>query len=155
MKLKEEVLLNETIMNCSQQSNCLQYWGPVGHKFSNLFLITVNDFLQKYFENKSVKKIKQIFSSIVELVQNVADYNETNFLRGFPNSFIGVKVFESKVMIFTKNKILSDDVLSLKFLLSQITGLIGNDLESEYKDAILNGKSLLFANNSAFRGIKI
>lgn len=45
-------------------------------------------------------------------------------------------------MIFTKNKILSDDVLSLKFLLKRITGLIGNDLESEYKDAILNGKSL-------------
>lgn len=142
MKLKEEVLLDETMMNCSQQSNCLQYWGPVGHKFSDSFLTMTNDFLQKYFENESVKKIKGIFSSIVELVQNVADYNEIRFSNGFPNSLIGVKVLESKVMIFTKNKLDSEDVKMLDTLFEKITSLSGTVLESEHKNAILNGKSL-------------
>jgi hypothetical protein len=99
-------------------------------------------FLHGFFDGESVKKKKRIFSSFVELVQNVADYNELNFADTLPNSSVSLIVLENCVFIKTSNLIKKKDKQSIETRFKRLFLLSLNELNNSYKDALLTGRSL-------------
>lgn len=123
-------------------SNSLFYYGPVCHQFSNSFLTMSESFFKRVFEGVGVKKRKGIFSSFVEMVQNVADYNEKIIDEYPPESLVSIKVLSSEVVVVTSNLIKKNDVVDVQSKFAKILSLSKNELKEEHKLAILGGGSL-------------
>lgn len=121
--------------------NEMSYHGPFGNAMSDNLLSMTNLFLQEYFEGESVKMVKGVFSTFVELTQNIADYYEKYFVK-LPSCSIQLKVEQSQVFIKTSNYIRVSDVENIRNLFSKTFSLEGEDLKNAHKQAILNGNSL-------------
>lgn len=138
-----ELIENDSITSeLPHTSNSLFYCGPFGHQFSDSFLTMSEVFFKRFFGGESVRKKKGTFSSFIELVQNVADYNEKEFLNDLPRSLISIKVLKREVVIVTSNLIKDNDVRELESKFSKIFSLNENELKEEHKLAILGGRSL-------------
>ena len=120
----------------------LEYWGPLNHTFCNSFLTMGNNFFEKFLGDMDMKSIKTIFSAFVELVQNASEYNEANFESNIPQTYVNVKVHEDNVYIRTANQILEKDVKALKDRLDRLESITMEELDADYKDALINNKSL-------------
>jgi len=120
----------------------LEYWGPLNHTFCNSFLTMGSNFFEKYLEDMDMKTVKGIFSAFVELVQNASEYNEAHFESNIPQTYVSAKVKDDFVTIRTANQILEADVQTLKERLERLEGLSDQDLNADYKDALINNKSL-------------
>lgn len=142
MQSQELIEVELESSSLKRSSNNLFYWGPIGHQFSDCFLTMGNVFLQKYFEGESVKKIKGIFSSFVEMVQNLADYNEGTYSNGFPQSLVSIEVLEQEVVILTSNMLEKKDVADIESRFSNLLSLNGSELIEAHNHAILKGQSL-------------
>lgn len=120
----------------------LEYWGPLNHGFCNSFLTMGNNFFEKTLGDIDLKAIKSIFSAFVELVQNASEYNEENFEANIPQTYVNVKVTDDMVYIRTANQILQKDVEALRDRLERLERLTTEELDADYKDALINNKSL-------------
>lgn len=120
----------------------LEYWGPLNHTFCNSFLTMGNNFFEKYLDEMDMKMVKSIFSAFVELVQNASEYNEAHFESNIPQTYVSVKVNEGLVYIRTANQILEADVKALRDRLDRLETLTEDELNADYKDALINNKSL-------------
>ncbi len=120
----------------------LEYWGPLNHTFCNSFLTMGNNFFEKYLEEMDIKTVKTIFTAFVELVQNASEYNEAHFQANIPQTLVNVKVMNDHVFIRTANQILKEDVKELKDRLERLENLSSDELAADYKDALINNKSL-------------
>lgn len=120
----------------------LEYWGPLNHTFCNSFLTMGSKFFEKNLEGMEMKTLKGIFSAFVELVQNASEYNEENFETNIPQTYVGARVHSDLVYIRTANQILRKDVEKLKLRLERLESLSDEELKEEYKDALMNNKSL-------------
>ena len=120
----------------------LEYWGPLNHSFCNSFLTMANSFFEKFLEGKEIKLVKAVFSSFVELVQNISEYNEQNFAANIPSSYVNVSVLNETVIIKTANQILSKDADAMVKRMEELDQSSLEDLKEKYKNALLNNQSL-------------
>ncbi len=120
----------------------LEYWGPLNHEFCNSFLTMGNVFFDKFFKDVDVKTIKTVFSAFVELVQNAAEYNVNHYQNNLPQSYINLKVRENFIQIYTVNQIEEKDVIALKERFEQLNKWSPEELDKNYKEALIKGKSL-------------
>lgn len=120
----------------------LEYWGPLNNAFCNSFLTMGNSFFEKFMDDMDMKSVKVVFSAFVELVQNAAEYNESHYQQNIPQTYVNVKVKEDEVFIKTANQIEANDVEELENRFKHLESLSSDELNQEYKDALLNNKSL-------------
>lgn len=120
----------------------LEYWGPLNHIFCNSFLTMANSFFEKFLEGKDIKFIKAVFSSFVELVQNISEYNEQNLAPNLPAAYVNVSFKDRFVLIKTANQILVEDVDSMNKRMQNLDASSPEDLKNQYKYALLNNQSL-------------
>lgn len=120
----------------------LEYWGPVNHVFSDSFLTMGHTFLYQYFHHFSGKLLKSIFSSFVEMVQNVSEYNEKAFNGNYPQSYVGLKDDNGVIIITTANQIRSEDLLSIKTIFESTFKIEESKLFDKYKTLLMKGDSL-------------
>ena len=120
----------------------LEYWGPVNHVFADSFLTMGHTFLYQYFHHFSGKLLKSIFSSFVEMVQNVSEYNELAFNDNYPQSYVRLKDDSGEILINTANKIKNEDLLSVKTIFEDAFRIEKSLLFEEYKTLLMNNGSL-------------
>ncbi|MEQ8910625.1 MAG: DUF6272 family protein [Vicingaceae bacterium] len=119
----------------------LEYWGPVDTQFSNSFLTMGNEFIERYVSYKS-KVSKKAFICLVELVQNIAEYNAIAFKDNTPDAYLDLQVKKGFIQIRTGNILKATDVELLSQKFKAIFEMNQSALEAANKEAILNGKSL-------------
>ncbi len=120
----------------------LYYYGPLNDAFSDSFLVTAQEFLKANLKTESVKKRKSIFLALVELVQNVSEYNQKHFESFIPRSCTMLNIHATEVFIRTANQIVDEDVGAMKERFQKLLSLSEQELEEYHKDAMLNNKSL-------------
>jgi len=122
----------------------LEFWGPLGASFSNSFLTMGEAFLKQFFGNNNVKGLKPIFSSFVELVQNVSEYNELEYSDNLPQSYVNLKIENQFVIIQTANKLKDKSVGELKARLEAVISSTDEEIKNKHKETLLGGGSLGF-----------
>lgn len=133
-----------------------EYWGPIDHHFSDAFLNMTYKMLSDYFSLAEKKLYKTIFSAVTELVQNVADYNAKTFVDSdFPASFYSLVLNEHTAQIKCFNQVLSKDSERIGKRLSFLESMNNQELNEEFKQALLNGKSLGLVMLHRFQDVKI
>lgn len=124
------------------QKDQLEYWGPVNHVFANSFLTMGHTFLYQYFNNLNHKFLKTVFSSFVEMVQNVSEYNEESYENNYPQSFLRLRDGEGYIHICTINKIKAEDKVAVQAIFESTFSIPTDQLAAEYKRLLFEGKSL-------------
>lgn len=91
----------------------MEYFGRIDHQLSNAFLTMGHDFMQTYF--KSLPRImrKKIFTVFIELIQNIADYNE-KYSNPNQRAYVKLTVDNGEIIIKTVNFVIHSDVAELK-----------------------------------------
>jgi len=120
----------------------IEYWGPVSNDFSDAFLGMGRLFLQQFLINVHVRLIKGVFSSFVEMVQNIAEYNQKEFEDSIPQSFVNLMIGEDLITITTINKVKEKDVKKLSQLFENLFAMSKDELKKAHREALLEGKSL-------------
>jgi hypothetical protein len=142
MLTDSKILENKTLFDLPFKKDQIEYWGPLNHAFSDSFLTMCHTFLYQYFERLEGKLLKSIFSSFVEMVQNISEYNEKTFTNNFPHSYIKMRDVDGVIVINTANVILEKDFDSIKTIFEKNAQIPENELESEYKRLLLKSRSL-------------
>lgn len=120
----------------------LEYWGPVTHVFADSFLTMGYKFLNQYFDEIGRQRLKSIFSSFVEMVQNVAEYNEKEFKDNYPQSYVKFKTDNKQVIINTANVIKDENLVEVRTIFEKIFSLDEDGLKIEHDKMLMNGGSL-------------
>lgn len=141
MEVQNTITQSTSIEMEGFKKNELSYQGPFGNAMSDSLLTMANIFLQDFFENEPIKKVKGIFSAFVELSQNIAEYYEKRFTI-LPVCIIQLNVEENFVKIKTSNRLEDADLGLIENIFSRISSLEGEELNKANKEAILNGESL-------------
>lgn len=142
MKTANKIQEKKELFDLPYHRDQLEYWGPFNHSFSDSFLTMGHSFLYQYFESLNNKVLKAIFSSFVEMVQNVSEYNEEAFTDNLPQSFIALRDEEDGIRIITSNLILEKDLAGVKTIFEQNSAIPEEDLEKEYKSKLMSNGSL-------------
>lgn len=119
----------------------MEYFGPIDHQLSSAFLDMGHDFMQSYFSNVPRIFRKKLFTVFIELIQNIADYNEKSSNQN-KRAFVKLTVDQGVIMIKTINFVLKKDLEQLSKTLKQTFEIEGEDLQAAYKVALMKGKSL-------------
>ena len=61
------------LLNLPFNKDQIEYWGPISNEFSDAFLGMGRLFLQQFLEDSHVRLVKGVFSSFVEMVQNIEE----------------------------------------------------------------------------------
>jgi len=144
MTTSEEIRQTKDLFGLPFHRDQLEYWGPMGHDFTNSFLTMGDAFLKQFFGNNNGKVLKPIFSSFIELVQNIAEYNEKEYSEDFPPSFVNLRIENQFVVINTANMIRDKDLEELESRLQYLFSSAEDELKEQRKDALLGGGSLGF-----------
>lgn len=120
----------------------IEYWGPVSDDFSDAFLSMGRLFLQQFLIDEHVRLIKGVFSSFVEMVQNIAEYNQKEFKDNIPQSFVNLMLGDELITITTINKVKEKDVENLTQLFENLFAMSKDELKKAHREALLEGKSL-------------
>lgn len=142
MNVSSNIQHKKEILNLPFSNDQLEYWGPVNHVFADSFLTMGHTFIYQYFKNLDAKFLKSVFSSFVEMVQNVSEYNEENFKESYPQSFIRLKDEGNCIVINTVNQIETADKLSVKTIFEKAFAVPEEELQVEYKKLLFERKSL-------------
>ncbi len=126
----------------SEQGTFMSYWGPLEHSMSDNILVMLEVFLKNQTELNSDKKFKSLFSSCVELLQNISDYNQKAGDELDSSCFLEIRALNDKVLVQTRNNIIEKDVESIKEKFQILFSMDENLLEESHKHALLNGESL-------------
>jgi len=123
------------------QENEVEFWGPIDYDFSDSFLNMGNAFLSSY-SKLGYSKRKKFFTAFVELVQNIAKYNETETENNYSHSFVNLKMLDDKVSLVTANQIDAKHVEIVNAKFKEIFSTPKDKLPEKYKTALMNGESL-------------
>lgn len=142
MKVAPNIKKRKELFQLPMKREELEYWGPVNQQFSNCFLTMTNDFINREVKPKT-RKAKQVFISLVELVQNIAEYNQDAFKDEVaPDSYISLKLNKDEIVIRTANILIESDVLPLQAKFENVFSLGDTDLDQARDKALISGKSL-------------
>jgi len=119
----------------------LEYWGPVNHQLSDAFLSMGQDFLESYLKKVPRIKRKKIFTAFIELIQNIADYNEKNAKQNAA-AFVKLSVEKNQIFIFTISELYNGDDIKVIEILDHIFNIKPAEIKERYKVALMNNKSL-------------
>ena len=142
MLSKNQIQSKKDLFDLPYRKDQLEYWGPLNHSFSDSFLTMGNAFIFEYFNHLNNRFIKIIFSSFVEMVQNIAEYNEESFTGSLPQSFVRLYDGEEMVTIETANLILEKDLVAVRTIFEKNAEIPAEQLEADYKKLLLSGGSL-------------
>lgn len=120
----------------------LEYWGPMNHTFCNSFLTMSNSFFEKFMDGMEMKTVKAVFSAFVELVQNVAEYNESHYQDNIPQTYVNVRVNDEVIFIKTANQLEKEDAEAMRLRLEKLQSYDQEQLNQQYKEALLKNRSL-------------
>ncbi len=120
----------------------IEYWGPISNDFSDAFLSMGRLFLQQFLVGVHVRLIKGVFSSFVELVQNIAEYHQIEFEENIPQSFVNLVIEKELITISTLNQVKEKDVVQLTELFEKLFSLSKEELKKAYRDSLFEGESL-------------
>lgn len=143
MSTSESIQRKKKLYDLPFHKDQLEYWGPIDHGFANSFLTMGDAFLKQFFA-KNVKLYKAIFSSFVELVQNVSEYNEMEYKESLPQSYVNLKIDNQFVIIQTINKLESKDVDVLEDRLKKLFESTPEEIKELHKKTLMGGGSLGF-----------
>jgi len=130
------------LLNLPFNKDQIEYWGPISNEFSDAFLGMGRLFLQQFLGDAHVRLVKGVFSSFVEMVQNIAEYNQKEFEENIPQSFVHLMLDDNAIIITTINKIKEKDVPHLSQLLTKLFAMSKDELKKAHREALLDGKSL-------------
>lgn len=119
----------------------MEYFGPIDHQLSNAFLSMGHDFMESYFSKFPRILRKKLFTVFIELIQNIADYNEKSSNQN-RRAFVKLTVDRGEIVIKTVNFVIKSDVESLRSKFEKVFALNKDQLNEAYKEALMNGKSL-------------
>lgn len=122
--------------------NQVEYWGGVNHDFSDSFLSMTNAFLKNYLIGVHTRHHKEIFSAFVELVQNAVEYSLKEFENELPLCYFGLEAKKNSIQLLASNKLKNKDIDFVSSFIDQLQSALKDDLKAQYKDALLEGKSL-------------
>lgn len=142
MKSISEIVRAKQLLKLPTKRDQLEYWGPVNHPFADSFLTMGHSFIYNSFPSISSKRLKEIFSSFVEMVQNVSEYNEEEFKNNYPQSYIRLKGEEGMVIIDTINCIKDENLLSVSTIFEKVSSFNKEELREEFKRKLMSGDSL-------------
>lgn len=142
MNVLKDIQHKKDLFKLPYNQDQLEYWGPVNHVFADSFLTMGNTFIYQYFNNLNSRFLKLVFSSFVEMVQNVSEYNEENYRDNPQQSYIRLKDEGGKIVIATINKIRQEDFASVKAIFENAFAIAESELQNEYKRLLLKGGSL-------------
>jgi len=124
------------------KNNELEYYGVVNYQLADSLLILTEKFLDKKFRNNERGLVKIIFSSFVEMVQNVADYTEKKLVADGLPSYLSLRIEANEVVLKTSNILISPDIDAIENRLSRLAIMGANDLMENYKKELFAGGSL-------------
>ncbi len=142
MNVNSDIQHTKNILKVPYHKDQLEYWGPVNHIFADSFLTMGHTFIYQYFSNLNSTFLKSVFSSLVEMVQNVSKYNEENCQDNLPQSLIRLKDGGGHVVVNTVNRIKLEDKLYIQSIFEKIFSIPENELFDEYKRLLLKGESV-------------
>jgi hypothetical protein len=142
VKIDSEIQHKKDILELPYKKDQLEYWGPINTSFANSFLTMADLFIQQYFTMLNAKVLKSLFSSLVEMVQNISEYAETSKTDGQYQAFIRVKGEDNQVVINTANRINSQDRATVEAIFESTFAIPKENLQEEYKKQLLSGGSL-------------
>ncbi|MFT5666976.1 MAG: hypothetical protein ACI9DK_001164 [Vicingaceae bacterium] len=142
MNVQNDIQHKKDLFSLPYVKDQLEYWGPVNRAFADSFLTMGYKFIYQYFGNLDSKFLKSVFSSFVEIVQNVAEYNEGSFKDNSPQSFIRLKDLGGQIVIDTCNSIKPEDKLAVQTVFEKVFDLPKEELQAEYKKLLFKGGSL-------------
>lgn len=87
-------------------------------------------------------RAKEIFSCVVELIQNIAEYNKEKSSGDIPESSVSIQLNAEQALIKTSNWILKEDIPDIKQKFNDLFNLEPETLQLKYKNALLQGNSL-------------
>lgn len=137
-----EIEKKKKLLRLPVKKDQLEYFGPVSREFADSFLTMGHTFLYQYFSHIKSNRLKAIFSSFVEMVQNVSEYNKVEFKDNYPQSFFRLKGDNGTIIIETANRIKEKDLFSVKTIFENVCKLSDEELQSEYKSKLLTNGSL-------------
>lgn len=123
------------------KDNKIEYWGPINYNFSESFLNMGSAFLSSN-PKLSKSKCKKFFTSFVELVQNIAKYNETETENDYFHSYVNLHMYDDEVILRTANQIDESHVKSFKLKFDRIFAIPKVELIDHYKTALMEKESL-------------
>lgn len=142
MKTISEIVQAKKLLRLPANRDQLEYWGPVNHSFSDSFLTMGHSFIYKNFSFIKSKRLKEVFSSFVEMVQNISEYNEEDYQNEYPQSYIRLKGEEGQIIIDTINCIKDESLLSVKTIFENVSSLDKEELREEFKKKLMSSGSL-------------
>ena len=142
MTVSSSIQQKKKIFELPYDKDQLEYLGPVNHSFADSFVTMGHSFIYQYFKNLDHKLLKSVFSSFVEMVQNVSEYNEESFKENYPQSYLSLKDGGDHIYINTINKIKTEDKLSVQSIFEKAFSVPEEGLQAEYKRLLFEGKSL-------------
>lgn len=119
----------------------MEYFGPINHQLSNAFLGMGHDFMVSYFSKFPRILRKKLFTVFIELIQNIAEYNEKCSNQN-DRAFVKLTVDRGEIIIKTVNFVIKSDVEELQAKFEKIFSLNKEQLKEAYKEALINGTSL-------------
>lgn len=138
----QSIAEKKALLKLPFHKNQIEYWGPVNSEFSDSLLNMSHDFLKKFLFGIHIRHQKEIFSVFVELVQNIAEYNQKEFAESIPSSYVNLIIKNKSVFIATKNEIKEKDIHSISSYLNTLTNYSKAELKEIHREALLEGKSL-------------
>jgi|GEM_PF-1073392 hypothetical protein len=124
------------------QKDQLEYWGPVDNDFADSFLTMGRTFIYQYFNHLDPTFLKTIFSSFVEMMQNLSDYNENHFENNEPKSYMLLEDGGKHFLITTINRIEAEDKATVQTIFQNAFSIPKDQLQTEYKKLLLTGGHL-------------
>ena len=142
MNVNSDIQHTKDTLKVPYHKDQIEYWGPVNHVFADSFLTMGHTFIYQYFSNLNSKFLKSVFSSFVEMVQNVSEYNEENYQDNLPQSFVRLRDGGGHVVINTVNRIKTEDKLSVQTIFEKAFSIPKEELLAKYKRLLLKGESI-------------
>lgn len=142
MDVENDIQHKKDLFSLPYVKDQLEYWGPVNRAFADSFLTMGYNFIYQHFGSLDSKFLKSVFSSFVEIVQNIAEYNEGSFNDNSPHSFICLKDSGGQIVIETCNSIKPEDKLAVQTVFEKVFNLPREELQGEYKKLLFKGGSL-------------
>jgi hypothetical protein len=142
MLMNVDIEKKKQLLDLPFEKNQLEYWGPVNNQFADAFLTMANNFISSCLDVNDLSLRKGVFSSFVEMVQNVAEYNEERFVEDLPQSFIKLKINKNSVVINTANLIATEDLSKIEEIFGQLFLWEREELDKNHRDRLLAGGSL-------------
>jgi phage-related tail protein len=133
----------------NEQDILFKYEGTISQDFINNTSETIEDILEKHGNiDKSSNLFRNIFSIIVEQLQNIMNHSE-NISKQYQHIFssdgifiLGFNKVKNKYFITTVNQVRIDDIKTITHKIDSVNSMDTTELRKKIRELLKNGKGL-------------